>query len=180
MQKHWLALAVFMAAGAVLPAQQPAAPSAQDLLKLDEVLLQWEKSMTSIDTLEVTCNRTAVDKVFQTREVYEGKARFIKGQRGQTPRASLEMHKRKDPGQKNAPDVYEKYICTGTFVYVLKADQTAEIRPVSVERNAGADAVVSSGLQPGETVVTDGQIMIFPGAHLQVKNSTPTPPAASK
>ena len=68
----------------------------------------------------------------------------------------------------------------GTFVYVLKADQTAEIRPVSVERNAGADAVVSSGLQPGETVVTDGQIMIFPGAHLQVKNSTPTPPAASK
>src|SRR6266568_1124756 len=68
----------------------------------------------------------------------------------------------------------------GTFVYVLKADQTAEIRPVSVERNAGADAVVSSGLQPGETVVTDGQIMIFPGAHLQVKNSAPMPPAASK
>lgn len=58
----------------------------------------------------------------------------------------------------------------GTFVYVLKADQTAEIRPVSVERNAGSDAVISSGLQPGETVVTDGQLMIFPGARLQVKN----------
>ncbi len=59
----------------------------------------------------------------------------------------------------------------GTFVYVMKADQTAEIRPVTVERNAGADAVISAGLQPGETVVTDGQIMIFPGAHLQLKNS---------
>jgi multidrug efflux system membrane fusion protein len=59
----------------------------------------------------------------------------------------------------------------GTFVYVLKADQTAEIRPVTVERNAGGYAVVSSGLRPGETVVTDGQIMIFPGAHLQVKSS---------
>jgi membrane fusion protein, multidrug efflux system len=59
----------------------------------------------------------------------------------------------------------------GTFVYVLKTDQTAEIRPVTVERNAGGYAVVSSGLRPGETVVTDGQIMIFPGAHLQVKSS---------
>jgi membrane fusion protein, multidrug efflux system len=59
----------------------------------------------------------------------------------------------------------------GTFVYVLKADQTAEIRPVTVERNAGGYAVVSSGLRPGETVVTDGQIMIFPGARLQVKSS---------
>lgn len=60
----------------------------------------------------------------------------------------------------------------GTFVYVMKPDQTAEIRPVTVERNAGVDAVISSGLQPGETVVTDGQLMIFPGAHLQVKNVT--------
>ena len=63
----------------------------------------------------------------------------------------------------------------GTFVYVIKSDQTAEIRPVTVERNAGAEAVISAGLHPGETVVTDGQIMIFPGAHLQVKN----PPAAA-
>ena len=67
----------------------------------------------------------------------------------------------------------------GTFVYVMKADRTAEIRPVTVERNAGGDAIVSSGLRQGETVVTDGQIMIFPGAHLQVKNSPTSPAPAS-
>jgi TIGR03009 family protein len=129
MRKRWLALPILFAATTVLPAQQPAAPSAQDLLKLDEVLLQWEKSMTNIDTLEVTCNRISVGLFAGERftETYEGKAKFIKGQRGQTPRASLEMHKKKDPRQKNAPDVYEKYICTGTFVYVF-APQDKVIR----------------------------------------------------
>jgi len=123
MRLHCLALPVLMAATAFVSAQQPAAQSAQNLLKLDEVLLQWEKAMTGIESLEVVCNRTAVDKVFQTTEVYEGKAKFLKGLRGQSSRASLEMHKRKDPGRKNEPDVYEKYICTGTFVYVYAPNE---------------------------------------------------------
>ncbi len=108
MRKHWLALPVFLAAVAVLSAQQPV--PYHD--KLDEVLLQWEKSMTGIQSLLVIINRVAVDKVFQATEVFEGKAKFMKStQPGQPSRASLELTK------KNRPDIYEKYICTGTFVY---------------------------------------------------------------
>jgi len=59
----------------------------------------------------------------------------------------------------------------GTFVYVMKADKTAEIRPVTVERNAGGDAVVSSGLRAGETVVTDGHLRLIPGSRISIKGT---------
>jgi multidrug efflux system membrane fusion protein len=52
----------------------------------------------------------------------------------------------------------------GQFVFVVKPDQTAEMRPVEVSRVVDAVAVVSSGLEPGERVVTDGQLKLTPGA----------------
>jgi multidrug efflux system membrane fusion protein len=58
----------------------------------------------------------------------------------------------------------------GTYVYVLNADSTASMRPVAVQRSDDAIAVISSGLSPGETVVTDGQFRISPGAKLVVRN----------
>ena len=57
----------------------------------------------------------------------------------------------------------------GQYVYVVKADQTAELRPVTVERTAGADAVIAKGLQPGEVVVTEGQLRVIPGRPVEVK-----------
>jgi multidrug efflux system membrane fusion protein len=44
----------------------------------------------------------------------------------------------------------------GTFVYVVKADQTVEIRPITVGPTAGDQAVIETGLAPGEQIVTDG------------------------
>lgn len=52
----------------------------------------------------------------------------------------------------------------GTYVFVVKQDQTAELRPVSVERTEGQNAVIAKGLQAGESVVTTGQLRITPGA----------------
>jgi len=57
----------------------------------------------------------------------------------------------------------------GTFVYVLNPDSTATIRPVVVARSDDAIAVIAKGVQPGETVVTDGQSRILPGSHLVVR-----------
>jgi len=54
----------------------------------------------------------------------------------------------------------------GSFVYAVKADNHVEIRPVTTGRAWGAKVVILSGLQPGETVVTDGQLRIFPGAQI--------------
>jgi multidrug efflux system membrane fusion protein len=45
----------------------------------------------------------------------------------------------------------------GTYVFVLKPDQTVEMRPVTVEQSEGDLALITNGLAPGETIVTDGQ-----------------------
>ena len=52
----------------------------------------------------------------------------------------------------------------GSFVFVVGDDGTAAVRPVTVDRTVGDDTVVASGLQGGETVITDGQIRVVPGA----------------
>ena len=55
----------------------------------------------------------------------------------------------------------------GQFVYVVKADNRVEIRPVTVGSTYGSSMVIEKGLTPGETVVTDGQMRLFPGAQVK-------------
>ncbi|HOL72464.1 MAG TPA: efflux RND transporter periplasmic adaptor subunit [Bryobacteraceae bacterium] len=61
----------------------------------------------------------------------------------------------------------------GQFVFVVKPDMTVESRPVVVDRTRGAYAIVSQGLQPGETVVTDGQLRLVPGSRVTVSGGEP-------
>lgn len=51
----------------------------------------------------------------------------------------------------------------GSFIYVVKADRTVEARPVTTGARVDQDMVVESGLEPGETVVTEGQLRLAPG-----------------
>jgi len=57
----------------------------------------------------------------------------------------------------------------GAFVYVLNADSTVAPRPVQVERSTDELAVLAGGVEPGETVVTDGQLRLSPGAKVLVR-----------
>src|SRR6059036_547072 len=57
----------------------------------------------------------------------------------------------------------------GTYVFVLNQDGTARSQPVTVERTAGAYAVIRQGVQAGDEVVTDGQVRLVPGASVEVK-----------
>jgi multidrug efflux system membrane fusion protein len=59
----------------------------------------------------------------------------------------------------------------GQFVYVLKNDQTTEVRPVVVARTYENDSIIEEGLKPGEQVITDGILMLKPGAKVLVKES---------
>ncbi len=59
----------------------------------------------------------------------------------------------------------------GQYVYVVKSDMTADSRPVTVARILGELSIIEKGLQAGETVVTDGQIRLVPGALVQIKKS---------
>ena len=51
----------------------------------------------------------------------------------------------------------------GQYVFVVKPDLTAELRNIKIARAEGDDTVVASGLQPGEQVVTVGQVRLAPG-----------------
>ncbi len=57
----------------------------------------------------------------------------------------------------------------GDYVFVVGEDQTVSSRPVRVGRTIGDKAVIAEGLQPGETVVTDGQLRLAPGTRIEVK-----------
>src|SRR5207253_3760389 len=56
-----------------------------------------------------------------------------------------------------------------SFVYVVKADGTVEIRTVKTGTAMESMTVIEDGLKPGEQVVTDGQLRLVPGAKVQVK-----------
>ncbi len=60
----------------------------------------------------------------------------------------------------------------GIYVFVVKPDLTVESRPVVVGRSLDGLTVVTKGLQPGETVVTDGQLRLVPGAKVEIKKQS--------
>jgi membrane fusion protein, multidrug efflux system len=61
----------------------------------------------------------------------------------------------------------------GTFVFVIGQDKKAEKRSVKLNRTLDDTAVIDEGLKEGETVVTDGQMRLVPGAVVAVKPVTP-------
>lgn len=60
----------------------------------------------------------------------------------------------------------------GPFVFVVKADRSVESRPVTTGARVDQDIVIANGLQPGETVVTEGQIRLGPGIKVQVRDAS--------
>ena len=58
----------------------------------------------------------------------------------------------------------------GTFVYVVRCDNTVETRPVVPSRSHEGEAVIDSGLKLDEIVVIDGQTRLSSGAKVQIKN----------
>lgn len=62
----------------------------------------------------------------------------------------------------------------GKYVYVVKSDHTVEYRPVEVGTTLGGLTVVEKGVSPGETVVTNGQLRLYPGAKIYLKNESAT------
>jgi len=68
----------------------------------------------------------------------------------------------------------------GPFVYVLKSDDTAELRPVKLGQRQGDDVVVTEGVAANERVVLAGQMLVRPGGKVRVDSSAASAPAPSK
>jgi multidrug efflux system membrane fusion protein len=77
-----------------------------------------------------------------------------------------------DPDALVVPSVAIQMGQQGQYVFVVKGDQTVEMRPVVVARTNGAETVIERGVQDGETVVTDGQLRLVPGSRISEKSLT--------
>jgi membrane fusion protein, multidrug efflux system len=68
----------------------------------------------------------------------------------------------------------------GVFAYIVKPDNTVEMRmiKVSVDNPGGAAALIDSGIAAGEQVVTDGQLKLRPGVTVKAAAANPGPPPA--
>ena len=70
----------------------------------------------------------------------------------------------------------------GAFAFVIKADDTVEIRPVKIAQIERGEALIEEGLEAGESVVVDGQYKLQPGSRVKVSdpNAKPGAPSAAR
>jgi membrane fusion protein, multidrug efflux system len=61
----------------------------------------------------------------------------------------------------------------GTYVYLAKNDNTAELRPVQVSYLTGTVAAIGNGLKPGDVVITDGQDKLETGSKIETRAGNP-------
>ena len=64
----------------------------------------------------------------------------------------------------------------GPFVYVVKSDDTAELRPIKLGQRQGDQVVVLEGVAPNDRVVLAGQMLVRPGSKVRVQGSPASQP----
>ncbi|HVS51793.1 MAG TPA: efflux RND transporter periplasmic adaptor subunit [Opitutaceae bacterium] len=69
---------------------------------------------------------------------------------------------------------------SGAQVFVVKPDQSVDIRAVKVLRTAGDNSLIGEGVHAGETVVTDGQLRLVPGAKVEATTLDGRAPATGE
>jgi multidrug efflux system membrane fusion protein len=60
----------------------------------------------------------------------------------------------------------------GKYVFVVKPDSTADLRPVTTGATVKGETVIEKGVAFGETVVTDGQLLLAPGSKVELKKAS--------
>ena len=68
----------------------------------------------------------------------------------------------------------------GPFVYVVKSDDTAELRPIKLGQRQGDQVVVADGLAADERVVLAGQMLVRPGGKVRVADANAVPGASGE
>jgi len=77
--------------------------------------------------------------------------------------------------QANATVVPSQSVQTGQmgkYVFVVKPDSTADLRPVAAGETVQGETVIEKGVAPDETVVTDGQLLLAPGSKVEIKKGS--------
>jgi multidrug efflux system membrane fusion protein len=106
--------------------------------------------------------------------IANGDRRFWPG-RFVNVRLILDVHRSAVLIPAEAPQMSAK----GSFVYVIKPDSTAELRPVIVGQRQGDLVVIDKGLKPGEQVVVQGQLGVTPDGKVRITQSAAAHAAGS-
>ncbi|PKN09816.1 MAG: efflux RND transporter periplasmic adaptor subunit [Deltaproteobacteria bacterium HGW-Deltaproteobacteria-8] len=129
-----------------------------------------------LDTGRLASIDNAVDKTTGTirlKAVFDNKGKNLWP--GQFVRAFLRLAERE-----NAVVIPAQAVQTGVsgpFVFVVKADNTVEMRAVTVSPAPDQSMVADTGVAPGEKVVVDGQVMLVPGSAVEIKTAKDAPKA---
>lgn len=107
--------------------------SAQPAEDLDSVLRGWEKAMTDLKSFVSVVERTTLDKALGAKDDHKGYAMFMKpALKDDGSRARLELAKVSNT------KVFEKYICTGTYLYeYAPANNTIRIHDMPQNKKDG-------------------------------------------
>jgi len=139
---------------------------AEGKLGVEASLPNSESAVASGEVAFVENNIDAATGTVKVRAVFPNKDRVLWP--GQFVVASVTLREMHD-----AVVVPSQAVQTGpkgTFVFVVKPELTAELRPVVVERTDEGYSVIGKGLAPGERVVTTGQSRLIPGIKVNPKS----------
>ncbi len=125
-------------------------------------------SVLATGTLEVIDNEiNATTATLRLKAIFANPDRVLWPNQFVKARLHLGLHK----GALVVPAVAVQRGPAGAFAYVVGEDRTVAARPVEVESTDSELAVIRSGLKPGETVVTEGQFQLKPGALVETREA---------
>ncbi|MEI9891211.1 MAG: efflux RND transporter periplasmic adaptor subunit [Caulobacteraceae bacterium] len=103
------------------------------------------------------------------------KAKFANGERTLWPGqfVNVRLTVQTLPGALTVPATAVNQGPNGPFVFVVGDDNKAMLHPVSVITTQDATAVIKTGVAPGDTVVTDGQLSLRPGSKVRARTDRP-------
>jgi membrane fusion protein, multidrug efflux system len=84
---------------------------------------------------------------------------------------NIAVTERVDPDALSVPQSAVLIGQNTTYVYVIKNDNTAEMRPVKVSRSVEGRSVIADGLNEGERVATDGQLRLINGSRVEIRSA---------
>jgi TIGR03009 family protein len=123
---------IVLSAMLLVAAQGVGQPPAKE--NLDTVLRGWEKAMTELQSFACVVQRQTLDKSVGARDEFKGYAMFMKPlSKDDGSRARLELTKVSNS------KIFEKYICTGTYLYeYAPATQTIRVHNMPQNKAGGA------------------------------------------
>ena len=135
----------------------------------DQTKLATGKLLTIDNQVDQTTGTARLKAVFQNEESQLWPNQFVN--------VHLLLETRK--GVTVVPDDAVQTGPQGSYVYVVKSDNTVEVRPVKVSITEGSLAQIAGGLTPNETVVIDGQDKLQAGTHVEPHTHPANPGGAN-